>query len=421
MLQETPIPLGRREKILRRFGYKGMAYLGRVVLGKGEAAALGRPVLLDLSESHVVLVFGKRGYGKSYTLGVILEEFDRLPFSVRSRLAVVNIDTAGVFWTMKFPNEEDEELLASWNLKPRAVENIEVYVPKKVMSYYLSHDLPVDGAFVLNPAELSVDEWLWLLNTSIDSEVGVKLVEVLEKLDPPFGIEEMIERAEGTDVASRSLRARLKVVKSWELFEEDAPSIKDYAKGGKITNIDVSTFRGSSRLQEVVVALLGRKLFEERMLAKKGEDIALVEHKPTSFEMPIVWMVIDEAHLFAPKRGESLSRDILRIWAKVGRQPGLALILATQQPSDLDDALITQADVFISHRLTSYLDLKALEKIKPSYVPTGLSEEISKMGHRKGLAIVLDDVTERLLLVQIRPRMSLHGGSSASALRTSLL
>ncbi len=421
MLNEEPIVIGRSEKRIEKYGYKGTVYIGRVVLGKGETLALGRPLLLDISESHVVLVLGKRGYGKSYTLGVILEEFDRLPYTVRSRLAVVNIDTAGVFWSLKFPNTEDEELLRRWGLKPRPVQNVSLYVPKKVLLSYRRYGMPVDGPFVLNPAELSAEEWLSLLELTLDDGAGVLLVELLESLEPPFGIEDMIEGVKGSDPASRSLRTRLKLVKAWEIFDRDAPSIRDYVRGGRIANIDVSTFRGSRRLPEVVVALLGRKLFEERMLAKKGEDISLAKGEPVKSEMPVVWMVVDEAHLFAPRGNAPVSREVLRMWAKVGRQPGLGMILATQQPSDLDRDIITQADVFISHRLTSYLDLKALSEIRPNYIPDSLDEEIARMGSRKGLAIILDDVTERILLAQIRPRTSLHGGSSASAVRTSLL
>jgi len=419
VLTEEPIVIGRKKKDVQRYGYRGTAYIGRVVLGKGEALALGRPVLLDISESHVILVLGKRGYGKSYTLGVILEEFDRLPFSVRGRLSVVNVDTAGVFWSSKFPNKEDEELLKQWGLTPRGMQNLLLYVPKKVLDHYRKAGIPVDGAFLLNPAELSLEEWLWLLKLNLDHPAGSLLAEIYEEKGEIEDIDALIASL-GDDEVSRTLKARLKIVKGWEIFDPSAPSVKEYLKPGKIVNIDVSTFRGDRRLPSIVVSLIGRRLFEERMLAKKGEDAALLRGESPS-SMPIVWMVVDEAHLFAPRNDDPPSREVLRIWAKVGRQPGLGMILATQQPSDLDDGIITQADVFISHRLTSKLDLDALAKIKPTYIPEALDKEISRLGHEKGLAIVLDDVTERILLIKVRPRMSLHAGSSASALRTSYL
>lgn len=405
-----PVALGRRKKAIEKFGYKGMALLGRVVLGKGDSVALGRPVLLDMAESHVILLMGKRGYGKSYTMGVLLEEFDRFPFSVRNRLSVIVIDTAGIFWTLKFPSTETD-LLTPWKLPPRGVRSVRILVPPNSYYYYRSKGIPIDGKITLNPAELSPEEWLHLLGLSWERPEADLLLELLEETKTVDGL---LNRLVGGDRVSRALRVRLKLLKSWRILEEESSVLK-LARPGGITVIDVSTFRENTRLPQTITSVIARRLFEERMLKKKGEDISLLRGESSS-EMPLVWLFIDEAHLFAPKGGGTPSSEILRIWAKVGRQPGLGLLLATQQPSDLDPSIITQADIFISHRLTSKSDLDALSSIKPTYVPESLSYEIAHMGKRKGLAVVLDDITERILLVQVRPRMSYHGGASASAL-----
>jgi len=405
-----PITLGRRRKVIEKYGYRGMAYLGRVVLGKGDNIALGRSVLLDMAESHVILLMGKRGYGKSYTMGVLLEEFDRFPFTIRSRLSVIVIDTAGVFWTVKFPSKE-QELLKEWRLKPHGIRSARILVPSNSYYYYRSKGIPVDGKITLNPKDLSPEEWLHLLGLSWDRPESDLLLELLEETR---SVEGLLNKLNGEDRVTRSLRVRLKILKSWRIIEEGG-GIQQLVKPGGITVIDVSTFRGNARLPQVITSVIARRLFEERMLKKKGEDASLLRGENPS-EMPLIWLFIDEAHLFAPRGGGTPSSEVLKIWAKVGRQPGLGLLLATQQPSDLDPSIITQTDIFISHRLTSKVDLDALSNIKPTYVPESLSDEIAQMGKRKGLAVVLDDVTERILLVQVRPRMSFHGGASASAL-----
>ena len=44
-----------------------------------------------------------------------------------------------------------------------------------------------------------------------------------------------------------------------------------------------------------------------------------------------------------------------------GRQPGISLVLATQQPGQIHKDVMTQSDIVISHRVTSATDLEALK------------------------------------------------------------
>ena len=59
----------------------------------------------------------------------------------------------------------------------------------------------------------------------------------------------------------------------------------------------------------------------------------LLNGKQKTSEMPIIWMMIDEAHMFMPRHRESIAQDVLLNWIRVGRQPGLSLLLATQRPN----------------------------------------------------------------------------------------
>ncbi len=411
-MQEVPIALGRKETDIKTFGYRGMAYIGRVVLGKGDKIALGRPVMMDISQSHVVLIMGKRGYGKSYTMGVVMEEFDRMPYSIRSHISLLVIDTLGVFWTSRYPAKE-----AGWGLSPRGLENFMLLVPYESRERYINAGIKVDGVISLRSDEIGLDEWFELLNITRDPNLQGAFLDVYEKGGGT--IEGMLRECDNTPEC-RYISSLLKDIRRKRFIVDNAPSVLSYVRGGRIINMDISTFRSSVRLQRIFLAVLGRKLMEERLMAKKEEDASIIRGEPVS-TYPIVWLMVDEGHLFAGQREESPSREVLRAWAKLGRQPGLGLILATQQPSDLDRDIITQTDIFISHRLTSKIDLDALADIKPTYVGRSLSEEIKTMGHEKGLAVALDDITERNLLIKVRPRTSMHGGFSASALRFSYM
>ncbi len=58
------------------------------------------PLALDLDGPHATLLVGKRGYGKSYTLGVLAEELART-----TGVAPVLVDPVGVFRTLREPAE----------------------------------------------------------------------------------------------------------------------------------------------------------------------------------------------------------------------------------------------------------------------------------------------------------------------------
>ncbi len=49
----------------------------------------GADVYLDALKPHAVLICGKRGYGKSYTMGCMLEELAFLPEPVKGNLAAL--------------------------------------------------------------------------------------------------------------------------------------------------------------------------------------------------------------------------------------------------------------------------------------------------------------------------------------------
>lgn len=75
----------------------------------------------------------------------------------------------------------------------------------------------------------------------------------------------------------------------------------------------------------------------------------------------VVYLVIEEAHLFAPKERSGIGAENLSIhWAKTlataGRSKGIRLILATQRTQALHNALLGSCDTMIAHRLTAPAD-----------------------------------------------------------------
>lgn len=197
-------------------------------------------------------------------------------------------------------------------------------------------------------------------------------------------------------------------------------------KGNQLSILDISYLGriGGFDVRNLIISIIARHLLRERTLYTTLEmqaEAGLISteiSKDIAKEHPIVYMMIDEAHLFLPSTHETLSSETLIDWIKLGRHPGLSLILATQEPSALHESAIRQADIILAHNLTSNDDLEALGKAKQSFMSgkNDIQTIVSTMEFKKGLAVVFDDKTRKIEMVRIRPRLTLHTGVDASAI-----
>jgi len=134
-------------------------------------------------------------------------------------------------------------------------------------------------------------------------------------------------------------------------------------------------------------------------------------------DMPLVWIFIDEAHEFLPREGKTPATDALVQLLREGRQPGISLVMATQQPGKIHSDAMTQSDIVISHRVTAKLDVDALNDITQSYLYESISAKLNGLPRLKGSAIILDDNSERIYPMRVRPRFTWHGGEAPTAIK----
>jgi hypothetical protein len=81
----------------------------------------------------------------------------------------------------------------------------------------------------------------------------------------------------------------------------------------------------------------------------------------------VVYLVIEEAHLFAPKEKSGLGSENLSIhWAKTiataGRSKGIRLVLVTQRTQSLHNALLGSCETLIAHRFSAPADQEPILK-----------------------------------------------------------
>ncbi len=425
------IVIGRDARDREKYGLKGTILLGKHYVQMGGRASLANPVLLDAARSHVVFICGKRGSGKSYTMGVLAEGFMLLPKPIRERLSVIIIDTMGVFWTMKYPNREDEKLIEEWNL-PEPVLNVRVLVPEGRVERLQEAGLPVDAGFSLRLSDVEPDWWNSIFGINPFSPLGVMLTRMISTLrdeKETFGFEDIhawLDTQEGFEQERYILTNLFHAAASWGLFSREGMPVEQLAEPGMITVLDVSSYANATAtagLRGVVIALVSQKLFEKRMDARMREEYAAVRkslHVLSGSEEeshePLVWLFVDEAHEFLPRQGETIASRPLITLLREGRQPGVSLVLASQQPGQIHTDVLTQSDIVISHRLTAKIDTDALGLLMQSYMREGLDRLASSLPRVKGAALVFDDTNEKIFQIQVRPRVTWHGGSSPTAL-----
>ncbi len=371
----------------------------------------------------------------SYTMGVIAEGMADLPAKIRNNLSIIMLDTMGIYWTMKYPNMKDRDLLDQWGFKPHPLD-ITIFTPEGYFNKYKDEGIPTDRAFSIKPSELQGTDWTATFGVTSNDPVGVLIESIVhafkEAGNDSYSLNDLIKaidkNPDSTKDTKNAAKNHFEAAKSWGVFSANGTTLKELAAPGQVTVLDVSCYATEENgwaVKSLVIGLVAQKLFNERMLSRKDEEFKDVERQTSYFsedetekqEFPLVWLVVDEAHEFMPNQGKTLATDPLVTILREGRQPGISVILATQQPGKIHTDVMTQSDTIIAHRITAKLDTDALSMLMQSYMRTGLDKELDNLPRTNGAALILDDNNEAMYPIQIRPRFTWHGGESPTAFK----
>lgn len=359
----------------------------------------------------------------SYSAGVILEEFCMLPEEYKKNLAFVVVDPMGIYWSMKYSNEAQSELLRKWNLEPKDLKDcVKIFVPEKQKEEYLKAEIPIDGTITIALKEFTAEDLILSFGLKRTEEISIALEKSFNRLlesQQDFGFDELIDKIKD-DVETRkevkdALVSLLTVADQWGLISKEGINIEELVKPGIVTIIDLSRMR-SSELRTLLTALITRKTYFDRVLARKEEERIKIEGGTASMKFPVTWLVLEESHNFIPSDREVASSEPIKRLAKEGREPGIGLVVITQMPAKVHQDILSQTDIVISFRLTSRDDLNALHAVYQTYMAEDLEKIINKLPRQPGAAILLDDNLEKIFTVNIRPRMSWHAGGTAAVI-----
>jgi hypothetical protein len=445
--------IGQRRQ---RGSTNALIYLGKCIEQTKISNKYDANVWLDIRRPHVVYICGKRGTGKSYDLGILTEGLvfgkDSKITTKNSAITTIIFDTQNQFWSLKTNpsggiQEDVEQLieLKKWRLEPRAVQNVSLLKPKGEPS-----DIPDVQDFTIDPIDLELEDWCGLLGQERYTPMGQCLSNLLKKVvregytvrvaGAGRGTERRIEPRKDFEIADLiaclqddielgdqvqkqtrdAVLWRLSSLEDSNLFEKGGISIRDILQPELLTIFLLRNLNNETKA--LVVSVFAKKIFrlmgdyhtKQKVASRFGKEIP-VEYSglPSG-----VWIIVDEAQLICPADAYTAAKSALVEYVKRGRDAGLSLVLATQQPSAVDTRVVSQVDLMIVHRLVVESDIVAALSRLPATFPSAVHLGTQKITDSHALVRILDTreawigdaETSRTFLVAMRPRVTAHGG-----------
>lgn len=455
-------------------------FLGRL----GETGQLVK-VDFDLALPHVMAVFGKRGSGKSYTLGTFLEGLctkepkTTISTNVKTHASLL-FDTLGIFQWMDVPLSLDspQGLIKEqtcnqkgWGIQSEPLD-VQIWTPRGTPSSSREHK-----EFTINCADFTASDWGYLFGIDIlQDRMGQLLNDAYEKVvnegwsdtssayppKPRYAIEDLMDCIQrDTEILTnyhretrRAILQQLSIYWRNPLFQpkrKTPAALKRLAEKGQVSKDDLKAYESlegtsltsllrqgqlsilllhnmSHELRLVLIVSLIRKIMQARIKTSEMEKNLRILANLTNGErkriqkeinqgIPPVWIVADEAQNFLPSERKTTATDVLIKLVREGRNFGLSFVLTTQQPSSIDQRILAQVDTLIVHKLTVQGDIEYIRRNMKSAWPVEV-----KYGHNVlpfdgllraldiGQAIVSNTEADRTFIVNIRPRVSVHGG-----------
>lgn len=172
---------------------------------------------------------------------------------------------------------------------------------------------------------------------------------------------------------------------------EKGTPVSELIEKGKTTVINM---KGSHpEVQEIIVNRIASALFELRKRDK----------------VPPMLMVVEECHNFAPQFGEAASSKTMRTIASEGRKFGLGLVVVSQRAAKVDKNVLSQCNTQFILKITNPNDLAMVEKSVEG-ITKGVIDQVQALPI--GVALVSTPFLAMPILVEVRPRETLHGGES---------
>ncbi|MEO0539978.1 MAG: ATP-binding protein [Cyanobacteria bacterium P01_A01_bin.105] len=380
-------------------GDVGSASVGSLLLRPGGAV----PVALDvkaLVSTHMAILAGT-GSGKSYTAGVLIEEFLQ-PYN---RAAVLILDPHGEYNTLdEMRGHPTFQAADGYAPKVQILTPDDIRIRISSLDYYdvltLLPEMSERQQAILNKAFTILSKhkrgsYRWNVNDLIAAVNEADIV-----VDD--------EGNEKVGSSAPALEWKLdKLSRSPYFHQVDHLAPSNLFEPGQVTVLQMNEI--SQEEQQVICAAVLRQSYHARMNTHK-ENIG--EEDAENFLPYPVFTLIEEAHRFAPAKEPSRCKAILRTILSEGRKFGLGVGLITQRPGKLDSDVLSQCMSQFLMRIVNPVDQESL-KYGVEAAGRDLLKELPAL--TKGQVIISGACVNTPVLCQVRKRITQHGGETMNA------
>jgi len=348
----------------------------------------GRALLSSSAFNRHTFLCGQSGSGKSYAMGVLLEQLlidTDLPMIILDP----NGDFVGLGTTLASAESEDRERLESADVRVFRRHSGDGERPLRARFTALSTEAKA--------AVLQLDP----LADRNEFNVLLQLGEDLRTRPPDVVVRELLE---SEDVDKRFLAQRIQNlgILGWDVWAgQDQSLVEGLEPRPRAADIDLGGF--DHPRESLVVAM---ELLDSLWARRERHDPVLV--------------VIDEAHNICPSNpsdplSEATTSRVIQL-ANEGRKYGIWLLLCSQRPSRIHESVLAQCDNLALMRMNSPGDLSHLERVF-GFAPAEMLR--AAPGFRKGECLMAGTFAPAPAFVQVRARRTREGGADVQVPRHS--
>ena len=337
-----------------------------------------------------VAVIAQTGAGKSYLVGLILENL--LPLGA----TIIVLDPNSDYVMMKRTVDEKPTEIA---------DDVIIYRPPGIKGRrYSDEDIGGTDSYTIDFSKLSDSQICEVAGISTRwVHIRGAIADALKVLEGIYGPKQLVDRLNQMALAEEDRTRReaasraanyIRRLITYSVWGSQNIPIDDLIKPKHMSVIDLAG------LQSNVSQYIVQKTLEDVWsLAVTG-----------GLQYPI-FIVLEEAHNFAPgvqAMTHAASSEIIEKIAAEGRKFGIFLLVVTQRPNKISSNVLSQCNSQIIMRLTNPEDMSAVRRSSE-----GLSEDLFNdlPGLNKGEAVVVGELTKIPTMVKISGRTSGEGGS----------
>ncbi|MBO0859644.1 MAG: ATP-binding protein [Chloracidobacterium sp.] len=379
-------------------GEQGGAHIGSLLTRKRDEVSVVLSVK-DLVSTHLAIL-ASTGAGKSYAAGVLIEEL----LMPNNRAAALIVDPHSEYSTLQ--EIHNHPSFSSTDYRPE----VKIYTPGKI-KVRISTLTEADIVYLLPEMTEKMRTFLSQAYKALINTRGAErgrwgfndlLTEVL-------ALRYEDEKGKGggnvSTIDGLEWRLRRRFEQSHIFSDHEHIALQDLFRPGQCTVLQLSEIEENE--QQVIVGALLRRTNKARVATTRGNA------SPTDESLPYpVFVLLEEAHRYAPAGQQVVSTNILKQILSEGRKFGVGIGLITQRPGKLDQDVLSQCMTQFIMRIVNPIDQQT---IASSVEGAGrrLLDELPAL--TKGQVIVSGVAVNTPVLAAVRQRITKHGGETIDA------